>query len=534
MEFNIKDIIDNYKYIKSLNIIDIKDLNQLLFGEYISLEDDIVEILTNSINEDGVLPEYSDILNLPSTNENKLIIRDRFTYLLVNGIEENKLRLFSNDLSKSINLVDEDNNFNDYSLIYPAYNNLLKNNKYKDYFWGISNKLFKLLNSINHTYYEKISNLDESVIDFIDNLDTIKNWNNLEELERKQRLLNEIIAKILYASIDYSYTKYKDNISKEDFINSEELFKIISNLKLTNKLLESCKKIDNDELIIKKVIELYPYSVETFDKKYYSYAEEYGYKLNTKLVNCAYFLFNNLNVDLISTKEKTSYLNNLINIFNKYKNNKNDEYLYNYLIGLDTYIRNINYFDPEINNYNKESLEIFNKDKYKNIDRIKYLSKLIKKYYDSTLNTTLGNLVIDLLPIDTLNNKIELYNEIEELKDISLELSINYELNVLELNDIINKKGHLYNEILDFYNSKELIIITNSLLNSNKLDDLINDLLLITNKSTDKNVIKEKIFDNSSSILIMLKKLCDTNKKTREYIDIYLLEKEVMELIKNV
>ena len=244
MEFNIKDIIDNYKYIKSLNIIDIKDLNQLLFGEYISLEDDIVEILTNSINEDGVLPEYSDILNLPSTNENKLIIRDRFTYLLVNGIEENKLRLFSNDLLKSINLVDEDNNFNDYSLIYPAYNNLLKNNKYKDYFWGISNKLFKLLNSINHTYYEKISNLDESVIDFIDNLDTIKNWNNLEELERKQRLLNEIIAKILYVSIDYSYTKYKDNISKEDFINSEELFKIISNLKLTNKLLESCKKID--------------------------------------------------------------------------------------------------------------------------------------------------------------------------------------------------------------------------------------------------------------------------------------------------
>ena len=106
---------------------------------------------------------------------------------------------------------------------------------------------------------------------------------------------------------------------------------------------------------------------------------------------------------------------------------------------------------------------------------------------------------------------------------------IESELNVLELNDIINKKGHLYNEILDFYNSKELIIITNSLLNSNKLDNLINDLLLITNKSTDKNVIKEKLFDNSSSVLIMLKKLCDTNKKTREYIDIYLLEKEVIE-----
>ena len=534
MEFNIKDIIDNYKYIKSLNLIDIKDLNQLLFGEYISLEDDIVEILTNSINEDGVLPEYSDILNLPSTKENQLLIRDRFTYLLVNGIEENELRLFSNNLIKNINIIDEDNNFNDYDLIYPTYNKLLKDNKYKDYFWGISNKLFKLLNSINHTYYEKISNLDESVIEFIDNLDTIKNWNNLEELERKQRLLNEIIAKLLYVSIDYSYTKYKDNISKEDYINSEELFKIISNLKLTNKLLESCKKIDNDELIIKKVIELYPYSVEIFDKKYISYAEEYGYKFNTKLVNCAYYLFNNLTVELIPTKEKNSYLNNLINIFNEYKNNKDDNYLYNYLIGLDTYIRNINYFDPEINNYNNESFEIFNKDKYKNIDRIKYLSKLIKKYYDSTLNTTLGNLVIDLIPIGTFNKKIEIYDEVEELKNMSLDLSINYNLNILELNDIFNKKGHLYNEIIDFYNSKELIIITNSLINSSKLDVLINDLLLITNKSTDKNKIKEELFDNSSSILIMLKKLCNTNQKTREYINIYLLEKEVMELIKNV
>ena len=529
-DIDINLIIDNYRFIKSLNLVDIKELNILLFGQNIINEEDIVEIITNSIEEDEVLPEYSDILNI----DNKLLLRDRFVYFLVNGIDEDTLKIYSNDDYKSMEIIDENNNFTDYGLLYPTYNNLLKNRTYKEYFFGVSNKLFKLLNSINYTFYEKITDFDENVISFINSLDTIKNWNKLDIYERKNKLVNEIIGRLLYSSVEYASTKYKEHISKEKFINSKDFYPTLKNIKLTNKLLESSKNIDyKNELVINKVIELYPYSVEIFDKKYITKAKEYGYLFDTKLVNCSYYLFNNLKVELIPIRDRYNYLNYLNNLFNKYKNNKNKDNLYNYLIGLDTYIRNNNYYDKDINLYNNLSLEIFNKDKFDKVDCIRYISKLIKKYYDSTLNTTIGTLVIDLLPISLLDIKIDKYEEINTLRDIYIDLYENYKINVFELNEIINNKRHLYDTIMDFYKSNELIIVTDSLINSNKLDDLFNELIMITNNKIDSS-IKEKYYANSSDLIIMLKKICDTEKTTRDYMNIYLEERNVMGLIQDV
>lgn len=532
---NIKDIIDNYNYLKSYELMNINKLNNLLFGEYISKNEDIERVINESLEVDEILPEYCDLINIKSTKENQLLLRDKFVYFLVNSIDDDKLNILDNDKLKSIKAQDENNNFNDYALIYPSYNKLLKDRKYKDYFLGISNKLFKLLNGINSDYYEKISNLDDNVIEFIDSLDTIKNWDSLDELERKEKLINEFIGRLLYASVDYASTKYSDYISKKEFIKTGDFFDSLKNLKLTNNLLDKAKEIDNNnELVINKVIELYPYSVEIFDKKYTSIAEDYGYKLNDKLINCVYYQFNDINIKLIPENERETYLNNLINIFYSYKNTKDDNNLYNYLIGLDTFIRNINYYDKDISKYNDESYEIFNKEKYKNIDRIKYILKLIKKYYDSSLNINLGLSVIDIMPIGPIDLKREKYEKIEELKEAVIILYKKYDFNIIELNDIIDKKGSLYNKIIDFYNNNELLILSNSLINSPELDELFDNLILITNLDALKRNNKDILFEDSSNILIMLKKLCDANKIIRDYINVFLLEKRVMELIENV
>lgn len=61
---NIKDIIDNYNYLKSYELMNINKLNNLLFGEYISKNEDIERVINESLEVDEILPEYCDLITI--------------------------------------------------------------------------------------------------------------------------------------------------------------------------------------------------------------------------------------------------------------------------------------------------------------------------------------------------------------------------------------------------------------------------------------------------------------------------------------
>lgn len=542
-----RDIIDNYKYIKSLKIIEDNELNQLLFGEYLSCDEDIIEIIKNSVKDDDMLPNYVSLINIQSTEENKIKIRDKFIYLIISNYvgnyekdDKKLLLLLDNNKVKCMELFDEENNYEDYNLIYPHYNNLLKNRKYKDYFIGISNKLFKLLNSINSTYYEKITNLDDATISFIESLNTIKEWEKLDRIERKQKLVNEIIARILYASVDFVSSYFANVISKEEYIKTDDFYKTLKDLRLNNQLLENAKLINkNNKLVINKVIELYPYSVELFinetkDNNYIELAKKFGYKFSENIINCSYYIYNDVNLELIPIRERENYLSKLIKLFREYKSNNNINILYKLFIGVDTYIRNVNYFDPEIKLFNHESYEIFNKDNYNNDKSIEYIKKLTNKYKESTLNMTLGRLVLESFPTSTLDIKINYFNYLVELKEMYIYLIEKFSLNINKLNNSLNKNSHLYKMINNYYYDNELMIKEDKIINSPELDEILNDLKFMTTVDASDDFIKEKFLNDSSNILTILKSICDTDEITKYYLNIYCLEYILMGLVENV
>lgn len=541
-----RDIIDNYKYIKSLKIIEDNELNQLLFGEYLSCDEDIIEIIKNSVKDDDMLPNYVSLINIQSTEENKIKIRDKFIYLIISNYvgnyekDDKKLLLLDNNKLKCMELFDEENNYEDYNLIYPHYNNLLKNRKYKDYFIGISNKLFKLLNSINSTYYEKITNLDDSTISFIESLNTIKEWEKLDRIERKQQLVNEIIARILYASVDFVSSYFENVISKEEYIKTDDFYKTLKDLRLNNQLLENAKLINkNNKLVINKVIELYPYSVELFinetkDNNYIELAKKFGYKFSENIINCSYYIYNDVNLELIPIRERENYLSKLIKLFREYKSNNNINILYKLFIGVDTYIRNVNYYDPDIKLFNHESYEIFNKDNYNNDKSIEYIKKLTNKYKESTLNMTLGRLVLESFPTSTLDIKINYFNYLVELKEMYIYLIEKFSLNINKLNNSLNKNSHLYKMINNYYYDNELMIKEDKIINSPELDEILNNLKFMTTVDASDDFIKEKFLNDSSNILTILKSICDTDEITKYYLNIYCLEYILMGLVENV
>lgn len=541
-----RDIIDNYKYIKSLKIIEDNELNQLLFGEYLSCDEDIIEIIKNSVKDDDMLPNYVSLINIQSTEENKIKIRDKFIYLIISNYvgnyekDDKKLLLLDNNKLKCMELFDEENNYEDYNLIYPHYNNLLKNRKYKDYFIGISNKLFKLLNSINSTYYEKITNLDDSTISFIESLNTIKEWEKLDRIERKQQLVNEIIARILYASVDFVSSYFENVISKEEYIKTDDFYKTLKDLRLNNQLLENAKLINkNNKLVINKVIELYPYSVELFinetkDNNYIELAKKFGYKFSENIINCSYYIYNDVNLELIPIRERENYLSKLIKLFREYKSNNNINILYKLFIGVDTYIRNVNYYDPDIKLFNHESYEIFNKDNYNNDKSIEYIKKLTNKYKESTLNMTLGRLVLESFPTSTLDIKINYFNYLVELKEMYIYLIEKFSLNINKLNNSLNKNSHLYKMINNYYYDNELMIKEDKIINSPELDEILNNLKFMTTVDASDDFIKERFLNDSSNILTILKSICDTDEITKYYLNIYCLEYILMGLVENV
>lgn len=483
-DVSIKNILTNYNYLKKLHLLDDKELNSFLFNRQISNEEEIVDYVNNFIKQYELLPGKVDILNIDDNDINKQSLKDYIIYLReLNYLDSNKnIYFFKNDLNTIIE-YDKYLNSIDSTILYPEYSKLLRNREINKYIEGISNNLFKLLNSINETYYEKITSGNEKVIELIKSLNTYKLWNNLDEKIRLVRLKNELIGRLLYVSVEYMNDYFKD-------YNDNNLKSNISNLKLDDDLLERAKNIKIEKEIMEQVIELYPYSIEilrkginynddNIDKYYYDLAVSNGYQLRNNTSNISYSIYNEIDIPLIPYKDRLEFLNKTLSYYNTYIKENNNEYLNKFYENLDIYIRNINYYDKDINrNYN--------------------IKELVNKYKNQILNITISNEVVNLLPIGTRNIKESIYEELNACKEMYLYFLNNYNIEINE-----------FSKVFEIDNE----------------EDIINYLSTISYED-----IKDKLNDNKETILDYINKLKNINKNTIYTMNLYCKEYTIFNL----
>ena len=483
-DVSIKNILTNYNYLKKLHLLDDKELNSFLFNRQISNEEEMVDYVNNFIKQYELLPGKVDILNIDDNDVNKQSLKDYIIYLReLNYLDTtNNIYFFKNDLNTIIE-YDKYLNSIDSTILYPEYSKLLRNREINRYIEGISNNLFKLLNSINETYYEKITSGNDKVIELIKSLNTYKLWDNLDKKIRLVRLKNELIGRLLYVSVEYMNDYFKD-------YNDNNLKSNISNLKLDDDLLERAKNIKVEKEIMEQVIELYPYSIEilrkginynddNIDKYYYDLAVSNGYQLRNNTSNISYSIYNEIDIPLIPYRDRLKFLNKTLSYYNTYIKENNNEYLNKFYENLDTYIRNVNYYDKDIkNNYS--------------------IKELVNNYKNQTLNITISNEVVSLLPIGTRNIKESIYEELNICKDMYLYFLNNYNIEINE-----------FSKVFEIDNE----------------EDIINYLSTISYED-----IKDKLNDNKETILDYINKLKYVNKNTIYTMKLYCKEYTILNL----
>lgn len=554
----IKDILSNYRYLKKQNIVDINYLDNVLFNTFVNSEEEIVSLLTASVQEDGYIPENSLLLNKESNVLNRLAIRDYYIYLVNSeylsdhDYNSKKLSIYSKNSLECLKLIDKDNNYKDYLLMYPSYNPLLKNKTYGHYFEGVSNYLFKLLNSINSTFYNKITSCDEAVISFLDSLNTIKNWDDLDEITRKEYLKNEIIGRLLYSSCQYVVDLFKEKISPEEYLLNDDIYFSIKDIKLDDELLENAKNIDySNRIIINKVIELYPYSFdmlrnssteETIPDEYYKIARTQGYIFKEdsnviyNVINSSNYILNDITIKMIPFEDRLKYLKKTLSYYNLYRKEKDEKYLNKFLKSVDCYIRNINYFDNSLSEFNTKSEKIFDESMtFKKQEKIAYLKVLINKYKIQSLKLTLGIETLNNYPVATNNIKSNFYNELNILKDIYLYLQKEFSIDINELNKVLSNDGKdtvFKDQLIEYYNKNQDKIYSNELEPSEELNSITEFLSLISYKYLEdkKEEVLEKIRSESANVINSLYNISETPDNIKYAMSISSLENEIYDL----
>ena len=541
-DISIKNIIGNFKYLKSQNIIDNNTLEKIFFNKLIYSDEEIIEIITKNIKDNNSLSNTILLLNKKETTENQLEIRDYFLYLInAQYLKEDyydsiKLNIWDRYTLDNIEIINKEKNKKIFKLYYPHYNPLIKNSHYSKYFQGISYLLFELLKDINPSFYKKISSGDEKVLLFIDSLYTIKEWDNLDELLRRENLKNEIVGKILYVCTEYIVKLFSKKISPEDYLKTEDFYKTLRDIKLDDELLENAIKSDfSNEIILDKIIELYPFSIEIlrnkkelFQKKY-SLSLEYGYLTKEdipkieNISNYSYYIYNDMSIKMIPYLDQLTYLNNTIFLYRKYQKEKNPIILNNVFKNIDCYIRNVSYYDKDIESYQIRSADIFDENKKYSIkDKSTYLQELIAEYKDKILNITLGIAIVNYCPIAPISVKKDCFNQLNILKDMYIYLLEKYQININQLNEFLTKDTKFKNKVIEYENSND----------DKKIVEILNLLAMISYqyKTKSKEEIVMELKSESQIIINILNNIINTPDELKYAMNLYTKEYQLFNI----
>ena len=283
MNHDMSIIIDNFNYIATQKIIPLEDLKQLFFEDSTIVfetktkeeqKEILINCLKNYYSQKGKLPELLWRLAFEPTDKNRLELRDNIQHISgqelfkdLDEIKKQKIKIMLNrttfeniaisDLENFKKEIKTKNPYIDYT------------GAYGEYFKGIKTQFYRKLTGINENYFydfiESMKNVNElgPLNQFMKSMETIKRWKELGEVERATLLKNEIIAKILYASIDMVYqsgtTLPEDKISK--YAKLKEKFQELD----FNEVLKNATNIKMDNpMIIELMLEIDPYSFDVF------------------------------------------------------------------------------------------------------------------------------------------------------------------------------------------------------------------------------------------------------------------------------
>ena len=516
--YDIETTIENFNYLIEQKILPSSELKKLFFDtdtlniEGKSLEeqkDIIINYLNKYYNQNKHLPELFSRLVFEPNDKNRLEIRDNLLYIsgmkLLTNITPDKLKKIKLMLNRSEfeNIIEVDNeNFKKELKDKAEY--IEFKGIYASNFNGIKTSFYRKLTGINSKYFDDFIKSMDDISDksafntFMSSLYTIKNWNNLDKKDRAVLLKNEIVGRLLYASIELCY-------SSDIVLPTDRKGKIILYTDLKTKM----KSLDFNEVLkkgsdlttifkndshVKFMLQIDPYS---FDALRYSddlqsenscFARKCGYLFDseetTKQINIIKTIRNNL-----TGKIKDYYLEEQKGIVHTKEENDNLEEIKKLNSRLGTNLNNLSsiysYSDNHLFEFLNNKIGIPKLPEKDNKEYLQQIELVMKEYLKDNQDNSLNNFLrlVDFYMrsnseyILQYNKKDKIESTSKKVFDINTSIASHDRLlyslyNLNKLAHSINEK-HLRIDLID----KRLIDTEEEYSNLTKAIKSINELM---------------------------------------------------------
>lgn len=204
---DLKHIISNYKYLRKQQLIAGEDLDKIYIGNSIqNIESKIKTILL----EKDIISKRLELLAVTPSEKHRKELVDNLTFTIrVNGIRDfddidrKTNSYFNHNLYENMTRYDNERVIKDATF--------LTSSEYKDYFNGIRGMIFETLNKMNSNLVDDLNLLAQypEYKEFINSLDTIKNWNKYNDnLKRANDLKDEFISRIIFGTLERASLEY--------------------------------------------------------------------------------------------------------------------------------------------------------------------------------------------------------------------------------------------------------------------------------------------------------------------------------------
>ena len=245
---NVLSIVINYNYMRKFNILFKDELDKIYLGSSIK---NVESVLNESIITGGKISRELQSLAVESYEKNMQLLKQNLEFItrekgIIKSSDVNKSNKYYlyNDLYKNIEIYDNER--------LSKSSVLLNDSIYSSYFIGIKSYIRDVLDKANPNLMDDLDKLykTEEFDKFFHSINAVKEWDNLDRVERMEKLRDEFLTRILIASIYDNSLDYKEQNIKnktEDLIIKEINNSFIKSNNNTNYLKYH---LDKDALVM--------------------------------------------------------------------------------------------------------------------------------------------------------------------------------------------------------------------------------------------------------------------------------------------
>ena len=566
---NVLSIVTNYNYMRKFNILFKDELDKIYLGSSIK---NVESVINESIITGQKIRRELQSLAVESFEKNRQLLKQNLEFITrEKGIikssdvnSSNKYYLY-NDLYKNME------NYDNERLSKPS--ELLNNSEYSHYFIGVRSYIRDILDKANPNLMDDLDKLykTEEFDKFFHSMNAVKEWKELNVIERMENLRDEFLTRILVVSIYDNALDYKEKNIKNK--TEDLIIKEINNsfIKSNNNIDYLKYHLDKDALImftmdninsffennssqtklkakIKDSIRNQVLKAYSPSKSYMSVQPKKAKQIFNRTREEQENLENTLKYDVLNPPISNSIRNEKIEqtkvLMNKYQN-ADKKYKDKLFIDL---LKTFNYYmyatrEYDILNYLQETQKISDKEDVKilpkkiytmNNTRFNKMDRLIYSLYNSN---RIAHTIGDTNAYTTFDDSLIVNEDRGADKNrrerylVKYTTLSRYGLEVDWINESIEK--YMNNESLSIYN----------LIDKKAKQDIINNLKVITknsnyykkeeiNESNIDEIIKtlEDIKDNKNNDKEIEKK----NRRVRDSVAVYAKERNLFFNLKHM